>query len=574
MLRRRLWLLPLLAGTACSDGLIGPGVWPHFNALPLPPCTLSRGGATTLSLAVGQYVSLDPTADSGCVIFPANAFTTDSTEYLLVAQSASGTEGVTSGFTLMGDTIIATLAAAPFPALPSPRPLSPLPTGMQFHDFLRDMELRRWYGAPPPSAAAPAPAPPGPAGVPPDSGSTREFSVCGRLDCSVFIKVNATAKVVRGHVALYVDDLAPSPALTQADLDTIADTFNSRLYAIDTTAFGRESDIDNNQVVDVLMTTVVNKLVTNTECTTTGYVAGFFFGADIDPTYKNDTRFNHGEVFYSLVADTNGTLSCAHGPGFMKHLLPVTFVHEFQHMISFNQHVLLRQSAGEVLWLNEGLSHFAEELGGRSYGTSGPDFSAYASGDVYNAYQYLDAPETHFLVAGEGIGSLAERGAMWLFVRYLTDQNRTDTTFAATAAFTRKLLETNLTGAANVATAAGVGFDTLSARWALANFVSDDSVPGFTVPQELRYKSWRFRVTYGALHTSNPGIFPKPYPLVPTVSAGPAVSLSGTLHAGSGSYHRAMQAPSAPGFALLFGDARGAMLRSNIVPRLDVIRIR
>jgi hypothetical protein len=227
-----------------------------------------------------------------------------------------------------------------------------------------------------------------------------------------------------------------------------------------------------------------------------------------------------------------------------------------------------------VLWLNEGLSHFAEELGGRSYGTSGPDFSAYVSGDVYNAYQYLDAPESHFLVAGEGIGSLAERGAMWLFVRYLTDQFRADTSFAATATFTRKLLQTNLTGAANVAAAAGVRFDTLNTRWALANFVSDDSVAGFTVPQELRYKSWRFRVTYSSLHTQSPGTFPKVYPLLPTTSAGPAVSLSGTLHAGSGSYHRALQAPSAPGFALLFGDARGSMLRSSVVPRLDVIRIR
>jgi hypothetical protein len=570
MLRRRLWLLPLLAATACSDGLVGPGVWPHFNVPPLPPCTLSRGGATTLSLAVGQYVSLDPTADSGCVIFPANASATDSAEYLLVAQSASGTEGVTSGFTLVGDTIIATLAAAPA-AAPLPPPLS---TGIRFHDFLRVMEGRRWYGAPPPAGAAPALAPPGPAGVPPDSGSTRQFSVCARLDCSVFVKVDATAKVVRGHVALYVDDAAPSPALTQADLDSIADTFNTRLYAIDTTAFGRESDIDNNQVVDVLMTTVVNKLVTDAECTSTGYVAGFFFGADIDPTYTNDSRFNHGEVFYSLVADTNGTLSCAHGPGYMKHLLPVTFVHEFQHMISFNQHVLLRGGGGEVLWLNEGLSHFAEELGGRSYGTSGSDFSAYLGGDVYNAYQYLDAPESHFLVAGGGIGTLAERGAMWLFIRYLTDQFRADTGFTATAAFTRTLLQTSLTGAANVSAAAGVSFDTLAARWALANFVSDDSVPGFTVPQELRYKSWRFRVTYSSLHAQSPGVFPKVYPLLPTAGAGPAVSLSGTLHAGSGSYHRALQAPSAPGFALLFGDGRGAMLRGSVVPRLDVIRIR
>ena len=34
-------------------------------------------------------------------------------------------------------------------------------------------------------------------------------------------------------------------------------------------------------------------------------------------------------------------------------------------MISFNQHVLVRDGDAEDTWLNEGLSHYAEELGGR-----------------------------------------------------------------------------------------------------------------------------------------------------------------------------------------------------------------
>ena len=35
-------------------------------------------------------------------------------------------------------------------------------------------------------------------------------------------------------------------------------------------------------------------------------------------------------------------------------------------MISYNQHVLVAAGSAEDTWLNEGLSHFAEELGGRS----------------------------------------------------------------------------------------------------------------------------------------------------------------------------------------------------------------
>ena len=34
---------------------------------------------------------------------------------------------------------------------------------------------------------------------------------------------------------------------------------------------------------------------------------------DIDPEFRNDSRSNKGEIFYSIVADPAGTLSCPHG---------------------------------------------------------------------------------------------------------------------------------------------------------------------------------------------------------------------------------------------------------------------
>ena len=92
-------------------------------------------------------------------------------------------------------------------------------------------------------------------------------------------------------------------------------------------------------------------------------VAGFFFAGDLDPTTAS--QFNHGEIFYSVVADPDSTLSCAHSAAQVNNLTPVSFVLEFQHMISFNQHVLLRGGTTEATWLNEGISHFAEEVAGR-----------------------------------------------------------------------------------------------------------------------------------------------------------------------------------------------------------------
>jgi hypothetical protein len=561
MLRRsltRVGLLSFLGAVACSADSAGPK---------LPPCTAA---GLPVSLTVGQYVAIDPAPDSGCVVFPANG-PADSAEYLLVPQLATGVPGKTSSYRLAGDTI---RPAPPAPAFSAPPLLADLAPAERFHTFLRLGDEARWRGLNPqvaPGGGAAARSPAAPAG-PPALNSQRAFQVCATLTCSRFNTVTAKVRAVKNKVAIYVDTLAPA-GLDSAALDSLGALFDTRLYATDTAAFGRESDIDTNSVVLVLMTPVVNKLVTNTQCQATGFVAGFFFGADLDPAFSNDSRSNKGEVFYSIVADPAGALSCAHSTTQVQRLVPVTFIHEFQHMISYNQHVLKLGGGGEVLWLNEGLSHYAEELGGRTYAPGTPEFSRFTIGDLYNAYLYLDSTRTHFLLPTEGIGSLAERGAAWLFVRYLVDRYSGGTTDTAWNVFTRQLLATTDVGAQNVANHTGGDFTAVVTRWALANWVSD--LPGFTAPPELRYDSWAsFRTTFASLHTQQPSAFLKAFPLTPTFSAGRAVTLTGTLHAGSGSYHRALQAPSAPGFTLLFSTSSGGPLDPALVPRLNVIRIR
>jgi hypothetical protein len=550
------WLAPAaLAAAACSSG----------GGTPPPPpqtaCSTPAGQPVTLS--VGAYQSIPPIANAGCLIFPGNASITDSARYLLVPQIATDVEGATLAFILDGDTLHPALAASPAGAASRSSNL-----GDQFHDFLRLQERSRFAGLPPALRTAPR-APPLPL-APPVVGDMKTFKVCGNLTCSSLQTVTATAKTVNGHLAIFVDNAAPANGLTQGALDSLGTLFETRLYAIDTTAYGRESDIDGNTVVEVLMTGVVNKLVTKQQCHTQGFVAGFFFGADIDPQFASS--YNNGEVFYSIVADPDSTLSCAHSATRLESLVPVTFIHEFQHMISYNQHVLLRSSTPQVTWLDEGMSHFAEELGGRSFLPADQvSFSNFLFGDLINSYQYLDSSATHFLAFSSGIGSLAERGAAWLFVRYMADQYAADTSFASVAAFTRSLEQTTLVGGADIAAATGTPFATVDERWALANYVS--GLPGFTAPPELTYTSWDFRATFASLNTQRPDIFPKPFPLTPPITAGSAVSLSGSLRAGSAWYAVAFQPPSAPGFNLLFSGPGGAALSSTLVPRLNVIRI-
>src|SRR2546427_5997329 len=540
---------------------------------PLAPCTAA---APLVDLTAGEYQSADPRPSgdfvlravrgAGCVAFAANPSGSD-IEYLLVPQAATGTPGSKSSFWLRGATV-AELPAPAVSAAPSPQ----LPPAARFHEFLRESEQQLYLNTPPtipPFTARRV------ALAPPAVGDVGTFSVCSNLDCTSKTTVTATAKQVGVHIAIFEDNSKPSGGLSDADFLSLRYKFDTLLYVRDTLAFGRESDIDQNGVVIVLMTNAVNQLVSASECSA-GFVAGYFYGADLI-----FGQGNNGEGFYSLVADPLGTLSCPHSVAQVNTLVPVTFIHEFQHMISFGQHYLKRAGAPEVLWLNEGLSHYAEEMGGRKYlPLPVPDtatFCEYVGGDLHNASQYFSAPQNHFLLATEGIGTLAEWGAVWLFVRYLVDQTAASTSLADADAVTRQLDQTTFTGAANVEHVTGRPFAETVAHWALANYVSD--LPGFPPPPalpELRYKLWTFRADYPTLSARCPapnGI-PGSFPLAPVTGLGDAVHLRDTLRAGSGLYYLAQQSAGAAGFTLLFSDGRGFALPDALVPRLNVIRIK
>ena len=552
------------SAAACSGSNAGPS--------PLASCKTTSAVATHITLAVGQYVSLDPATDSGCVLFPANASSTNQAEYLLVPQSATGDTAQVAPFQLTSGALSAARmpAAQRFAGPPSPRA-----TALAFDAYRRGLARRQAAagGVSPLVAAAPLPAAataPQPAG-PPVLGSLRTFTVCANLLCGgpggKTTRVTAKVTTVGQHIAIYVDTAAPKPGLDSADLDTLKTVFDARLFPLDTAAFGQPTDVDTNGVVLVLMASAVNSLVTSAACKATGFVAGFFFSPDLD-TSATATTYNRGEIFYSIVADSAGTLSCVHTRAELKRELGGTFTHELQHMINFGQHAILRPGTPEDGWLDEGLSKYAEELAGRSYLQQGDTatFSSYAINDVYDAYQYLSATGDSPLLISIDQGTLAEIGASWLFVRYLVDQYG-DT-------LPRKLVRTPLFGGPNVAAQTGQPFPTTLTRWALANWVSD--LQGFATPAELTYTSWHFRSrTFPSLNAQDPTHFPLPYPLVPAQSAGTAVNVSGSIRSGSGVYARVLQDASAPGFALAFSsNGSVAPFPTTVGARLNVIRIR
>ena len=542
-------VLACLLASACTSDSSGPGNLPSCGA-----------HGTQISLAVAAYTSIDPATDSGCVTFAANT-SPDTAEYLVLPWSTGGNPGSSAPFTLESATPLASITAPLFSLRAGNRGATPA----AFDRFLRHIARTRNYTQLARAAAlarsfGPQPSPTNSAS-PPTLGSGRSFKVCSNFTCSAFDNVGAVVRAVGAHIAIYVDTLAPA-GLDSASLASLKQEFDTLLYPLDTVTFGHVSDIDSNTVVSVLMTNTVNKLVSTSRCNSSGYVAGFFFSGDVAPGAS--TSFNNGEVFYSIVADPGGTLSCAHSAANVLNVMPVTFTHEFQHMINFVEHVRVKGGDSEEGWLDEGLSKYAEEIAGRAFLPDNGKFTQYAIGAVFDGYQYLLAPQNSPLLIPADTGSLAEVGASWLFTRYIVDQ------FGAS--LPGRLVRTALTGAANVTAQTGQPFDQTVSRWGLANWVSD--LPGFSAPAELQYTSWHFRTTFASLHGQDTTDFPRPYPLVPTVSAGNAVNVSGKLWSGSGAYVRAVQRPGAAAFTLRFSNGSGSVVSAAMVPRLNLVRIR
>jgi len=520
---------------------------------PLPLCTVA---ASAVSLGVGAYTAYDITADSGCAVIPTNASTTDSAEYLVVVQAGGGTPGDSATLHVEADRAGGPLARVLAAAAPA---------AGRVHRSIQAAFERRLRGRARGvrAAAAVAPASGGRAAaaiVPPVAGSLRAFTVCANLDCSNYQPVTGRALAVGQHVALYEDTLAPANGFTATDIDSLEAVFDGRIYPLDTLAFGRESDVDSNGIVIVLLTNVVNRIVTSAQCDTGGYVTGFFDSADLDPATA--AQHNHGEVFYGIVPDPAGALSCSHSTAEVDAILPTTFAHEFEHMVNFVQHVLVRGGDAEDDWLDEGLAKYAEELTADSYLPA--DTASWINDvfeDLYDAGQYLLAPQSHSLLTTTD-QSFGDVGAGWLFVRYLVDQ--------LGPGISRTLVETALTGTGNVTQAAGLPFSTVVARWALATWVSD--LPNFSPPGELVYTSWSWRAVYAELYLQDPMAFPLPFPLVPaSVSAG-SLDLTGSLHAGSGLYLLVHQGPGG-GPDTLHVNPGAAALPASLVPQFAVIRV-
>jgi hypothetical protein len=530
--------------------VLGSGIVVYLAACnsesgPTQPNGTCSGSPFTVASLTGRVI---PEADLPCLSIPADGGT-----YLVVPQFATATAAVNPvNFTLSAGVpgaaatriMSASRQAPPFGTGAGPdlsRMQRSLEKALRRHE--REVAAAARSNG---SAAGPLASRVHANAVPPAVGSSTTFHVLSSFtNGSQYTTDTAVLKYSGTHLLIYVSKNAPAGGFSDGQIAAFGNTFDLDLYTIDVATFGQPSDIDGNARVIVLLSPIINKLTKASDCSTLGYIAGFFNAVDLLPA-QYPGKSNGAEIFYSLVPDPNATVSCTHTLAAVEQLTPSTFIHEFQHMISFGQHAILRAGNEEDPWLNEGLSHVAEELGSRYYenrfppptGRTDPDQAfpdssqGFISGDLYNSYHYLlktastdTSDKASVSNWGDGDGTLVQRGAVWLFLRWLGDQQ--DSTVYG------RLDQTSLTGVPNLEAASGASFPTLFGEFSLALYV--DSLPGVprsSIPPELRYTSRNLRALYGKQHERNPSNFSQTFP-IEALPLTPGSSRAEAMHPGT-----------------------------------------
>ena len=182
----------------------------------------------------------------------------------------------------------------------------------------------------------------------------------------------------------------------------IARDFDNRILRRIHAAFGPHADVDNNHKVILLFSPRLNA---------SKFAVGFFYVGDLLANGPDNPDSNQAEVLYLGLPEVGNF-------NFSSASLAATACHEFQHLVNFSNFSLPYIENPEPpfapLWLNEGMSHLAEDLCG--YNTLGGNL-AFVARYLNKAHQ-TSLSESNL----EGQGDTIERrGAGYLFMRYLTE---------------------------------------------------------------------------------------------------------------------------------------------------------
>lgn len=298
-------------------------------------------------------------------------------------------------------------------------------------------------------------------------GSLKTFKVMNSLSsASSYDVVTAKLRYATSNFYAYVD-VRNEDALTDDDLEEVLGAFDD-VVDNERNLFGEESDVNGDGHFVILMSQAVNELGASGG----GIITGYFYAVDLFSSASYSIS-NQMEIFYTMVPDPSGAFGTAVSKGFsLSNILPAVLPHEFQHMISYNQHVFENHGSSEVAWLNEGFSHLAEDI----YSLNGNYMEETGIDNPARVAYYLNSNDEVCFTCGS---SLSQRGGSYLFVRYLYEQAELGnlSEVSSGADLLNRLLDTDLTGVDNILDAAldtssDDGFRFLLGRFSLALYLS------------------------------------------------------------------------------------------------------
>jgi hypothetical protein len=346
----------------------------------------------------------------------------------------------------------------------------------------------------------------------PAIGSFVTLNANGNVNCTNPININARVVAVSNSAIVVADTANPANGFTDAEYASFATTFDTLVRPVDVQAFGQETDVDKNGKTIIFFTKEVNKM---TPRGSAGFVGGFFFERDLFPTQDTQTlqgcaSSNFAEMYYALVPDPTGKYSDVRTKQSVLDLTPATLAHEFQHLINAGRRLYVNNAEDfEQVWLNEGLSHIAEELlyyrvaklaprqniNSTIIGANSASVNAFNNyiGDNVGRFQiFIGMPNATSVYAGND--ELETRGATWHMLRYLADHRG-----SSDGDTWMQLVNSKTTGHHNLANVFGADYMTQIRDWATSVF--SDDIAGVTDTRFLE-PSWNMRSIFPSLVNS------------------------------------------------------------------------
>ena len=544
-------------GTATIQGSVD-GITGGATVQVVAPANVCAAGPTSLSLAAGEARVVNVLDAQGCVRVMSTA---TQAQYVVIAENTNASPDALPTFVLRSElnanTPSANLLASPARiaaslVLATRNPVldlqSEFETGLR--KIERSLDLPKAQRAYANGSLASGPRYSVTAAAIPAVGDKLQFKV--PKSCSDFKTITATARRISNRAIIFTDDAAPAGGFSDTELQEIAEEFDTLIYPTDVDYFGTPLDLDENSRIIILYTPEVNRLTPagNPE----GFVGGFFFAGDLFPVAQCP-QTNRAEVFYVLSPDPNGVIN-----GNKRTTAQVrqgtrgTIAHEFQHMINASERIRHPVTSDlESVWLDEALSHFAEDLNGRvlrglnetgnytfeqltNQSQQVNDYNAFFYQNFARLARYLQNPAVAAPTSRFADSSLAARGAAWSLLRYAADHHAPGGDIKA---FIKSLVPGPDTGVVNLRTKAGnVSFDSLTTGWMVANIADDASIPGLAVKHT--YKTYNMRSNVSRANSPSQG-----FPLIPLQLDATPFSATLQVRSASGSYFRFVHAAGA-----------------------------